>query len=664
VFRTSAILAAFAVLATPQSRAAQAPPVGTAAAPTADTAVPPPADTAAAPPADTAAAPTADTAVAPPAGTAVAPPATAQAPPAASAEALIGLWAYRADFGPALRGTLTIRRAPGGWRAAIGGLDAPAVVTGDAVRIQFGARGGFRGRRNGHTIAGFWLQPSGATADRRDPGGSGQPFATPVALRRIGPGLWRGTVTPLDDRFTLYLSIFRAADGALTAAFRNPELNLNGGASRFLVSRAGDAVRFNLRYDGGEIDHRATLLHAPDRLRLNWDNLAGAIELGRIDPAQAAGFFPRPPGALAYVYRAPPATGDGWRTAPARDLGVDEAALARIIRDIAASDPTARPPALIHSILVAYRGRLVLEEYFFGHDRDAPHDTRSAGKTLASVMLGAAMLRGTAIAPETRIVPLLAAGGPFANPDPRKDRITLAQLMTHSAGIACNDNDEASPGNEGRMQSQAAQPDWWRYTLDLPIAHDPGRRYAYCSANINLVGGALTAATGTWLPEYFERTVARPLQFGRWHWNLMANGEGYLGGGAFLRSRDLLKIGQAYLAGGVWNGRRIVTARWVAQSTAPWIEISPATTGYSEEEFGNYYGAGADGLAWHLNPLTVNGRAVRSYAATGNGGQVLLVVPEYDLAVVFTGGNYMQGGVWGRWGQTIVADRIIPALRR
>jgi CubicO group peptidase (beta-lactamase class C family) len=602
--------------------------------------------------------------VAPQAEASQAPSAAAAGSPAATAETLIGLWAYHADFGPAPRGPLTIRRSGRGWRAAIGGLEVPAMVTGDAIRVTFGTLAGFRGRLRGGTIQGFWLQPSGATADRRDPGGSGQAFATPVALGRIGPDLWRGTVTPLDDRFTLYLSIFRAGDGALTGAFRNPELNSNGGASRFLVTRERDAVRFNLRYEGGEIDHRATLLRAPERLRIRWADLGREIELTRIDPADARSFFPRLPGAPAYVYRAPPETGDGWRTAAAHELGVDEAALARIVRDIAAGDPTARPPTLIHSMLVAYRGRLVLEEYFFGHGRETPHDTRSAGKTFSSVMLGAAMMRGVAISPDTRIYPLLAAIGPFANPDPRKERITLAQLMTHSAGLACNDNDEASPGNEERMQSQRGEPDWWKYTLDLPIAHDPGTRYAYCSANMNLVGGALTAATRTWLPEYFEETVARPLQFGRWHWNLMANGEGYLGGGAFLRPRDLLKIGQAYLGGGAWNGRRIVTAQWVAESTAPRIEISPATTGYSAEEFGNYYGRGRDGLAWHLGALNVGGREIPTYAAGGNGGQVLLVVPACDLVVVFTGGNYGQGGVWGRWGQTIVGDRIIPALGR
>lgn len=593
-------------------------------------------------------------------------PAATQAPPVSADDPLLGLWAFEAHHGPALRGALTVRRSGRLWRAAIGGREATATVTGRDIRFAFGALGGFRGRlgEDGRAIGGFWLQPSGATEDPRDPGGSGQPYATPVALRRDAAGAWRGTITPLDNHFTLYLSVFRDRDGSLMAAFRNPEQNSNGGASRFQLARNGDSLHFNFRYEGGEVNHDATFLRAPERIRIRWDDLGRTIELTRRDPARAASFFPRPPGGPLYAYRTPPSTGDGWRPAPAHALGVDEAALARIVQQIAASDPTVRPPMLMHSMLVAYRGRLMLEEYFFGYDRDTPHDLRSAGKTFASVMLGAAMMRGAAISPDARIARLLAHLGPFANPDPRKDQITLAHLMTHSAGLACNDNDDASPGNEDTMQRQTAQPDWWKYTLDLPMAHDPGIRYAYCSANINLVGGALTAATRSWLPEYFEETVARPLRFGRHHWNLAANGEGYLGGGAFLRPRDLLKVGQAYLDGGVWHGRRIVPASWVAESTAPRIEISEATTGYSSEEFGNYYGHATDALAWHLSALTVNGRTVRGYVAGGNGGQILLVVPEFDLVVVFTGGNYGQGGVWGRWGQTIVADRIIPALGR
>jgi CubicO group peptidase (beta-lactamase class C family) len=370
----------------------------------------------------------------------------------------------------------------------------------------------------------------------------------------------------------------------------------------------------------------------------------------------------RPPDQRIYAYSKPPETGDGWTTARATDVGFDEVALTRLVQAIIDSDPAARRPRRIHSLLVARHGKLVLEEYFFGFDRDMPHDLRSAGKTFASVMLGAAIMQGAQLAPETRIYELLAAKGPFANPDPRKTQITLAQLMTHTAGLACDDNDDASPGNEYRMQGQRGQPDWWKYTLDLPLAHDPGSSYAYCSANINLVGAALTAGTGSSLPELFERTVARPLQLGIYHWNLMPTGEGYLGGGAFVRPRDLLKVGQAYLDGGAWHGRKIVDASWVKRSTAPYVHISPETTGLSPDQFSDAYLEADDAYAWHLNTLAAPRGSCRDYEAVGNGGQYLIVVPELDLAVVLTGGNYGQGGIWLKWRKEIVAYEIIPAL--
>jgi CubicO group peptidase (beta-lactamase class C family) len=143
----------------------------------------------------------------------------------------------------------------------------------------------------------------------------------------------------------------------------------------------------------------------------------------------------------------------------------------------------------------------------------------------------------------------------------------------------------------------------------------------------------------------------------------MPTGDGYLGGGAFLRPRDLLKVGQAYLDGGVWRGRRIVDAAWVQRSTKPSVHVSPATTGLEKEKFPEFYGEGDDAWAWHLNELRSGERTYREYEATGNGGQLLMVIPELDLVVVFTAGNYGQGGIWGRFRDTIVAQEIIPAIR-
>lgn len=596
-------------------------------------------------------------------------PAPVKPPPAApTADSLIGIWVSQTTFGPAVRGELTVVRDGSTWRATLAGNQTSFQVTGKSVRFTLpGDAGGFRGAlsADARAISGVWMRPPLRAGGLSDPGGTGQPFGSPLVLPAAGKDTWRGAVEPLESRFTIYLRIFRDADGSIVGAFRNHDANSTGGASRFRVSRGGTSVELSARFDDSspEIRHTATL-SGPDRMRITWPDLGGAIDFDRRTPAEVPGFFPRPPGDGPYLYAAPPATGDGWVTGRAAEVGMDEAALAAVVQRLIDADPSIQRPALIHSLLVARRGKLVLEEYFFGFGRDTPHDLRSAGKTFASVMLGAAMKQGKRVGPDTRVYRLLAGMGPFANPDPRKAKITLGHLMTHTSGLACDDNDDASPGNEGTMESQQQQPDWWKYTLDLPVAHDPGTRYAYCSANMNLVGAALTTTTATSLPELFERTVARPLDFGPYHWNLMPTGEGYLGGGAFLRPRDLLKVGQVYLDGGVWRGRRVVAASWVKRSTAPQVAVTPATTGLDAETFPNFYGEGNDGYAWHLNRVNAGGRTYREFEANGNGGQLLIVLPELDMVVVFTAANYRQGGIWGRWRDQIVGGEIIPAIRR
>lgn len=586
------------------------------------------------------------------------------AQPAAAQNAgaeLEGLWVVERTYAPRLRGELIIARDGETWRGAIGGQTAEAQAQDGEVQLSFGAHGAFRGSSENGALRGVWIQPSSDAEERDDPTAAAQSFAAPLSLRRSGRNAWRGDVRPLDGRFTLYLRIFRNDEGALIGAFRNHEINSRGGASQFRVSEDQDALTFVARFDDGqEVRHTATYLRNPDRIRIFWPDVGSELELRRASAAEAMNYAPRAVGG-SYAYRRPEQLRDGWRTARAESVGIDEAALTALVQSIVDGDPSSRRPNLLHSVLVAHRGRLVLEEYFHGYTRETPHDIRSVGKTFASIMLGAAMESGAPITPDTRVYELMAGLGPFENPDERKARITMAHLLTHTSGLACNDNDENSPGNEGRLWTQS-NPNYWQYTLNLPQAHEPGERYAYCSANLNLVGGALNAATGESLPELFDRTIAQPLQFGPYYWNVMPNGEGYLGGGAYLLPRDLLKVGQMYLDGGVWRGRRVVSREWVERSTSPRIEITPQTTGLTEEEFGNFYGRGVDGYAWHRNGVRVGDRVVEEYEASGNGGQLLIVVPEYDLVVVFTGANYMQGGIWSRWRDQFVGGVIIPAI--
>lgn len=211
------------------------------------------------------------------------------------------------------------------------------------------------------------------------------------------------------------------------------------------------------------------------------------------------------------------------------------------------------------------------------------------------------------------------------------------------------------------MEADRSQPDWTRRTLNLPIQFEPGAHYAYCSMNINLAGAMLSRASGEWLPALFDRTVARPLQFGPYYWNLIPIGEGYLGGGAFIRPRDFLKLGQAYLDDGVWNGRRIVSADWVKESLSPHARISPQTTGLSGDAFIENYYEVDEGWAWHMIGVKSGDKVYSAFHANGAGGQLLIIIPELDLAVMFTAGNYGQG-LWNRERDEFVGGMIIPAI--
>ena len=140
-----------------------------------------------------------------------------------------------------------------------------------------------------------------------------------------------------------------------------------------------------------------------------------------------------------------------------------------------------------------------------------------------------------------------------------------------------DDNDDSSPGKEDTMQQQHSQNDWYKYTLDLPMAHDSGGDHAiYCSAGMNLVGGVVRNSTNAWVPEFFEENLARPsTEFHTYHMNLTPTGEAYMGGGLSIRPRDEIKLGQLYLSDGMWNGRRIVSSAWVHDSIVPHSNFTP-----------------------------------------------------------------------------------------
>jgi CubicO group peptidase (beta-lactamase class C family) len=137
--------------------------------------------------------------------------------------------------------------------------------------------------------------------------------------------------------------------------------------------------------------------------------------------------------------------------------------------------------------------------------------------------------------------------------------------------------------------------------------------------------------------------------------NLTPTGEAYMGGGLSIRPREELKLGQLYLSGGVRNGRQVVSRAWVNESTTPHSNFAPMLDIDRDHQYG--YG-------WHINPLKTPGHVYTSFTAGGNGGQVVIAIPELDIVIAFNGGSYGEFAKWYRWSLELVPEYVIRAVNK
>lgn len=557
---------------------------------------------------------------------------------------LVGLWGVERVFGPQVQGAISIDSRSDVWVADVAGYQAPVWhAKGEINFILPGGGGSFHGMQSadGKRIVGFWRQPPGVTLE--------QAYATPLTLQRSQAGVWQGEVHPLTDRVSLYLMISRADDGGLRAFIRNPEFNF-GMRRLYKVSLDGSAVTLD---DTLRKNDKLTGTYDPDQDRLSLTVQGiGTFDLTRRDRDHALGFYPVTPAVDHYVYREPVTEDDGWKTASPQQAGLDLRPLSALVQQILDTKTDGFSTPYIQSLLVARHGKLALEEYFYGFDRERVHDTRSSGKTFAGTLTGIALDHGAKFKLDTPVVSLYPQYHDFANPDPRKQKITVEDLLTMDSGLACDDNDDSSPGNEDGMQQQSDQKDWYKYILDVPMMDEPGDKKAvYCTAAINLLGGVVQGTTGMPLTQFFDKYYAEPLQIRDYHMNLMPEGEAYLGGGIQLRPRDMLKLGQLYLDGGTWHGKRVLSKQWTVA----------ATTQHSYFPASDYAPGHGYGYTWHLFEVKVGDKTYQEYMAQGNGGQLVMVVPALDLAAVITAGNYGNFPVWRKFFEELLPQYLIPA---
>ena len=262
----------------------------------------------------------------------------------------------------------------------------------------------------------------------------------------------------------------------------------------------------------------------------------------------------------------------------------------------------------IRSLLVSWRGALILERYYNGARATRPANIKSASKSLISALVGIAIDRRLIPGVDTPIVtwfPELAK-----DRDPAKRTITIEDLLTMRSGLESTSNRNYGAWVQSR--------NWVQHALARPLLSVPGTQMQYSTGNTHLLSAILSSAarTSTW--QFANDALAGPLGFTLARWPQDPQGIYFGGNDMLMTPRQMLAFGELYLDRGRRARRQIVPESWIDRSF-----IARGRSPISDQEYG--YG-------WWIRDLGGH----RAYYAWGFGGQYIFVVPDLDLVVVTT----------------------------
>jgi CubicO group peptidase (beta-lactamase class C family) len=310
----------------------------------------------------------------------------------------------------------------------------------------------------------------------------------------------------------------------------------------------------------------------------------------------------------------------------------------------------------VHSLLVVKDGKLAFEQYFPG-DAWSPADGQAGGdvefdagtlhymasvtKSITSALVGIAIDRGAIGGVDEKLFSFFPEYAHLQ--DGGKEALTLEHLLTMTSRLSWNENElpYTDPANDFVGLYRA--PDPLAYVLGRPLEGEPGQGWEYNGGSVDLLGAVVARTTGQGLDAFAEEHLFGPLGIDEYRWDFVRPDFIDAAGGLHLRPRDMAMLGLLYLNGGEWNGRRVVPEAWVETATQPHASVP---------------GGGEYGYLWWRSTYALDAGAVQAFSAIGWGGQWIIVFPELDMVVVFTGGNYAGEDPVER----IVARHLLPAV--
>lgn len=300
----------------------------------------------------------------------------------------------------------------------------------------------------------------------------------------------------------------------------------------------------------------------------------------------------------------------------------------------------------ITSIVVIHQGKLLLEEYFNGADRNTLHDTRSAGKSFTSTLMGIAINDGF-INDENQTLNKFYSLKTFENYEVKKDSVKIKDLLTMSSAFNGSDIDSDSSGNEENMYPTD---NWVKFTLDLQMdkTKSNGGRWDYFTAGVVLLGDILDKNVPDGLEKYADEKLFKPLNIKQYQWQYTPQKVVNTAGSLQMASLDYAKYAQLYKNNGMWNDKQILPTEWVQKTFTRQIQIPER-----DNQFYSY-------LFWNKS-VAYKGKNYETFYCAGNGGNEFIIFKDLPIVIIITSKAYNKP--YGHpQADTIVKDFILPSL--
>jgi CubicO group peptidase (beta-lactamase class C family) len=300
----------------------------------------------------------------------------------------------------------------------------------------------------------------------------------------------------------------------------------------------------------------------------------------------------------------------------------------------------------VTSIVAIKDGKILVEEYFNGANRNTLHDTRSVGKSFASTLLGIA-IKDKYIKSETQTLKEFYDLKSFQNYSTVKDSITLKSLLTMSSTFEGSDMNTESIGHEENMYPTK---NWIEFTLNLPIDKTKvvAKQWDYFTAGVVVLGDIIHKSVPNGLEKYADKNLFRPLNITKYKWQFTPQKVANTAGSLQLSSLDYAKFGQLYKNQGTWNGKQILSQEWIVKSLSHQMIIS-------ENEFYGYL--------FFNKTYKVNGLDYEVYYSNGNGGNRIFIFKDKPIVIVITATAY-NTPYGEKQVEKIMQEYLIPTMTK